>query len=132
MNSKGGGDPEKRFWERIPSLGVLALVVLTPIATITTLILGLRELLDLNGPGWSVVLAWFAVALTSGAIAAFYVEQFRHRNEIRELHRSNSEALERYRRNAAVAVALPDMHLALHDLRDAAVMIRGGDSPDAY
>lgn len=116
-----------------------AIVVLTFLATVTTLILGIRELLDLHGPGWAIVLAVFTVLLTTAAVTVVYVEQGRRRTEIsgvREQHATERDRLvehyeselDRFRRDARVALALPDVHRAFEELREAQALLSDGEA----
>src|SRR5438552_226485 len=104
---------------------------LTAITGLIALVLGLRDLFHLHGPGWAKALAWFAAGITGFAVVALYYEQARHRREvatltraqrreIRRLDKKHRAELDRYARNARVAAALPSIHQAFHDLRDAA------------
>lgn len=119
-----------------------ASVVVAAIASVAAIVLGVRDLFDLRGPGWAKVLAWFAVGLTVTAVVALYAEQFRHRrevtrlykrhfDEVAKLNRSHQQDLDAYRRRARVGVALPALHDAFHFLRDAAVLVGAGETEAA-
>jgi hypothetical protein len=105
------------------------------VASVTTIVLGLKDLLDLEGPGWAIVLAWFAVALVIGSLASVFVLQLRHNRYFQWLKRDQERkqaALEtEYRRRAAVDLALPSLHRAHHLLRDSTYAVVRGETASA-
>lgn len=102
-----------------------------PVSAIIGIVLGVRELFGLDGPGWAVVLAVFDALLVVAVVVALYAEQHRHRKELAGLGEVHNAELAKYQRNARVAVALPTIHDAYHCLRDAAVRMHEGDTEHA-
>lgn len=97
------------------------------VASMATIALGARDLWHLRGPGWAKVLAYFAVVLVLGSLAAVFVLQFRHNRWfqwIKQDHeRKVADLREQYQRRAAVDLALPSVHRAHHLLRDASFAV---------
>lgn len=118
---------KKGVFEKLPEWVVRGCVVVAGISAPTALILAARDLVALEGPGWAKVLAWAGSILVFVALAAVYVEQYRHLDAMSSLHTNHADELARYKRNSAVAIALPSVHDAYHLLRDAAVMIRANE-----
>lgn len=116
---------DQGWWERVPVWLQRGLFVTGAIGGPIGFLLGVRDLIGLEGPGWGQALAWSGAILLLLALAVVYVQQYRHADVIAGL-------TSQYRRNAAVALALPEIHLAFHQLRDAAVLIRGGNELAAY
>lgn len=97
--------------------------VLAIVASLTTLVLGARDLWSLQGPGWARVLAYFAVAMVLGSIAMVFGLQVRHNRWFQWVKTDHERKVgtleEKYQRRAAVDLALPSFHRAQHLLRDA-------------
>ena len=120
MNALEGG-----LWNRIPgwfqrSLGFAA-VISAPIA----LLLGVRDLFNISGPGWAVAIAVSNATIMLAAVVSVFEMQHRQDNALRTQER-------RFRRDAAVSAALPELHLAFHELRNAAVLIDDGNNALTY
>jgi len=120
MNALEGG-----LWNRIPgwfqrSLGFAA-VIPAPIA----LLLGVRDLFNISGPGWAVAIAVSNATIMLAAVVSVFEMQHRQDNALRTQERS-------FRRDAAVSAALPELHLAFHELRNAAVLIDDGNNALTY
>ena len=105
---------------RIPTWVRRGSAAIGPIGALAALIIGVKELFSLSGPGWAIVLAISAGLLVFISIVSIYLEQYRHQIE-----------LENYRRNSRVAVSLTSLHDAFDALRDASVVIRADDSTDS-
>lgn len=119
----------------VKRFGARALVGFSFVSALITVVLGAREILDLRGPGWSVVFALFACFVAAGAIIAVVVLQWWH-------HVDEDEAWKKYNaehqklidahqaeisvvaRAARYDAALPHIHNAFHVLRDADAIIR--------
>jgi hypothetical protein len=121
----------RRALDRVPASAKLAGATLGPLGVVIGVVIGARDLWHLQGPGWAKVLAWLAAGLVVGAMALVLAQQLQHRTRLSELHARYQAQLERSRRQSTVDVALPQFHRAFHKLRDAAAMIRSGDSEAA-
>jgi hypothetical protein len=113
------------WWKKVPEWLQVGLAAVAAIAGPITVVLGIRELFGLEGPGWAVVLAWFNAALVVLSLAVVFVLQFRHHSTMAELRMQ-------YRRDRALTATMPKMHEAFHKLRDAGVVIQSNESPFAY
>lgn len=71
----------------------IATAVLAVAASLATLVLGARDLWNLNGPGWAKVLAYFAVALVLGSIAMVFWLQRRHNRFFQWLKQDNERRI---------------------------------------
>lgn len=120
MASTGGstGGILAKGLNRVPRWLIVAMAAISPVATLCTLVLGLKALLGLNGPNWATALAAAVGLILVAAFATVFVQQYLLSHQ--------------YARNARTAVALPTIHDALHDLRDAAFSIQEGDAEATY
>jgi hypothetical protein len=82
-----------------------------PVSAIIGIVLGVRELFGLDGPGWAVVLAVFDALLVVAVVVALYAEQHRHRKELAGLGEVHNAEL-----------ANPDVSLDLGSRRLAALV----------
>jgi len=122
---------------------VYTAAALAPVASVATIVLVIRDLLNLDGPGWSIVLVVLVGVLIVGAVVALYNEQDRHRTQVDAIHRDSRDALvaaaddhkrelAQYVRAARMYMTLPHLHQVFHEARDAMAVLladeRGGGS----
>lgn len=109
--------------------------VLAVVASIATIALGARDLFELDGPGWALLLANFAVVLIIGCLAAVFALQVRHNRWFLQITAANerkvADVRDRYQRRAAVDLAMPAVHRAHHLLRDATYAAMHGEPTSA-
>lgn len=101
----------------------IGMSALAAVASLATIALGARDLFNLDGPGWALVLAYFTVALILGCLSAVFALQVRHNRWFLQITTANERKIanlrELYQRRAAVDLAMPSVHRAHHLLRDA-------------
>jgi hypothetical protein len=124
------------------SIGTMTLGAIALVSGLITIVLGIKTLWDLEGPGWAIVLAWFVSAMVVLSLVTLLAQQVRHANRMAGRQADHEAAIERLvvqqkvdlqaqDRSARYATAFPLIHESLHLLRDAAVAIDRGAPPEA-
>lgn len=98
----------------------IAAAVVAVAASVATLVLGARDLWNLQGPGWAKVLAYFAVFLVVGSLTMVFVLQRRHNRFFQWLKQDNERQISEAKRayDAASAEAQTQAERRQSELRE--------------